>query len=235
MNPGSPGMAWRSGAASMTISGPLIIGVACAYLGLLFALAYWADRRADQGRSVIGSPTVYALSLAVYCTAWTFYGSVGRAAATGLGFLAIYLGPDPDRPAVGLGAGEDGAGQQGRAHHLHRRLHRLALRQEPVARRPGDGDRGAAGWCPISPCSSRPSPGASPSCCTTRRCGCRTGADPALLAGHRLHRRPAAGRLHHPLRHPPPGRQRAPRGDGGGDRLRVHRQAGRLPGAWGSG
>ena len=42
---------------------------------------------------MIGHPTVYALSLAVYCTAWTFYGSVGRATATGLGFLTIYLGP----------------------------------------------------------------------------------------------------------------------------------------------
>ncbi len=41
---------------------------------------------------MIGHPTVYALSLAVYCTAWTFYGSVGRA-ATGLSFLTIYLGP----------------------------------------------------------------------------------------------------------------------------------------------
>ena len=75
------------------ISEALIIGVACAYLGILFALAYWADRRADRGRSVIGHPTIYALSLAVYCTAWTFYGSVGRATATGLGFLTIYLGP----------------------------------------------------------------------------------------------------------------------------------------------
>jgi Na+/proline symporter/nitrogen-specific signal transduction histidine kinase len=75
------------------ISGPLVIAVAWSYLGLLFAIAYWADRRADQGRSVIGHPTVYALSLAVYCTAWTFYGSVGRATATGLGFLTIYLGP----------------------------------------------------------------------------------------------------------------------------------------------
>ncbi|MGE5152494.1 MAG: ATP-binding protein [Bdellovibrio bacteriovorus] len=75
------------------ISGPLVITVAGSYLGLLFAIAYWADRRADQGRSVIGNPTVYALSLAVYCTAWTFYGSVGRATATGLGFLTIYLGP----------------------------------------------------------------------------------------------------------------------------------------------
>ncbi len=77
----------------MTISGPLIAGVAFVYLGMLFALAHWADRRADQGRSVIARPTVYALSLAVYCTAWTFYGSVGRAASGGLGFLTIYLGP----------------------------------------------------------------------------------------------------------------------------------------------
>ncbi|MFZ1538674.1 MAG: sensor histidine kinase, partial [Chromatiaceae bacterium] len=77
----------------MTISGPLIAGVAFVYLGLLFALAFWADRRADQGRSVIARPTVYALSLAVYCTAWTFYGSVGRVVSGGLGFLTIYLGP----------------------------------------------------------------------------------------------------------------------------------------------
>jgi Na+/proline symporter len=75
------------------ISGPLVIGISFAYLALLFAVAYWADRRAEQGRSVIAHPTVYALSLAVYCTAWTFYGSVGRATENGLGFLPIYLGP----------------------------------------------------------------------------------------------------------------------------------------------
>lgn len=75
------------------LSAPLVIGVSFLYLGLLFAVAYWADRRADLGRSVIAHPTVYSLSLAVYCTAWTFYGSVGRAAATGVGFLPVYLGP----------------------------------------------------------------------------------------------------------------------------------------------
>jgi Na+/proline symporter/nitrogen-specific signal transduction histidine kinase len=75
------------------INGPLIIGISFAYLGLLFAVAYWADRRAEQGRSIIAHPTIYALSLAVYCTAWTFYGSVGRATQNGLGFLPIYLGP----------------------------------------------------------------------------------------------------------------------------------------------
>jgi len=75
------------------LSGPLVVAASFLYLGLLFAIAYWADRRADSGRSVISNPTVYALSLAVYCTAWTYYGSVGRAAATGIGFLPIYLGP----------------------------------------------------------------------------------------------------------------------------------------------
>jgi Na+/proline symporter/signal transduction histidine kinase len=71
----------------------LILGAAFGYLCLLFAVAYWADKRADTGRSVIGSPYVYALSIAVYCTAWTFYGSVGRAASSGIDFLPIYLGP----------------------------------------------------------------------------------------------------------------------------------------------
>jgi len=75
------------------LSGTLVVVASFLYLGLLFAVAYWADSRADKGRSVISSPTVYALSLAVYCTAWTYYGSVGRAAATGIGFLPIYLGP----------------------------------------------------------------------------------------------------------------------------------------------
>ena len=59
----------------------------------MFAIAYWADKRADQNRSAIANPFVYALSMAVYCTAWTYYGSVGRAAGTGVGFLPIYLGP----------------------------------------------------------------------------------------------------------------------------------------------
>ena len=75
------------------IHAPLIIGISFAYVGLLFAVAHWAEGRAARGRSVIAHPTVYALSLAVYCTAWTFYGSVGRATENGLGFLPIYLGP----------------------------------------------------------------------------------------------------------------------------------------------
>ncbi|MDM7456147.1 MAG: sensor histidine kinase [Tepidimonas sp.] len=71
----------------------LVAAASFAYLGLLFGVAHWADRRARQGRSVIGSAWVYALSMAVYCTAWTYFGSVGRAATGGLWFLPIYLGP----------------------------------------------------------------------------------------------------------------------------------------------
>lgn len=71
----------------------LVIGASFAYLLLLFAVAWWADRRAHAGRSVVGNAWVYALSMAVYCTAWTYFGSVGRAASGGVWFLPIYLGP----------------------------------------------------------------------------------------------------------------------------------------------
>ena len=63
------------------MSGWLVVVISGCYLGVLFAVAYWGDRRKDAGRSVISSGTIYALSLAVYATSWTFYGSVGRAAA----------------------------------------------------------------------------------------------------------------------------------------------------------
>lgn len=75
------------------LSPALVLGASLAYLLALFAVAAWADRRAAAGRSVIGNAWVYALSLAVYCTAWTYFGSIGRAASGGPWFLPIYLGP----------------------------------------------------------------------------------------------------------------------------------------------
>jgi signal transduction histidine kinase len=75
------------------VSTPLVVAAALAYLLLLFAIAWWADRRAAAGRSVIGNAWIYTLSLGVYCTAWTYFGSVGRAAEAGMWFLPIYLGP----------------------------------------------------------------------------------------------------------------------------------------------
>ena len=75
------------------LTAPVILIASFTYLGLLFAIAYYGDKRADAGRSIIANPYIFALSLAVYCTSWTFYGSVGRAATSGIGFLPIYLGP----------------------------------------------------------------------------------------------------------------------------------------------
>ena len=75
------------------LQGWVILLASCAYLGILFAIAFYGDKRADAGRSIIANPYIYALSMAVYATSWTFYGSVGRAAANGVGFLPIYLGP----------------------------------------------------------------------------------------------------------------------------------------------
>ncbi len=77
----------------MTLSLTLAAGAAFCYLLLLFAIAFWGDRRAAQNRSLIDRSWVYALSIGVYCTAWTFFGSVGRAAEAGVWFLPIYLGP----------------------------------------------------------------------------------------------------------------------------------------------
>lgn len=56
-------------------------------------LATWAEVRSSQRKSIINNPYIYALSLAIYCTAWTFYGSVGRVTTNGIDFLSVYLGP----------------------------------------------------------------------------------------------------------------------------------------------
>lgn len=63
------------------------------YLAILFAVAYYAEYRSKKRKSIINNGYVYALSLAVYCTAWTYYGSVGRASTNGFEYLTIYLGP----------------------------------------------------------------------------------------------------------------------------------------------
>lgn len=71
----------------------LVAGVSLLYIALLFMVAYYADRKQEMGQSIISNPYIYSLSIAVYATSWTFYGSVGRAATTGPDFLMIYLGP----------------------------------------------------------------------------------------------------------------------------------------------
>lgn len=75
------------------IPGWVLLLVSLGYVGLLFAVAYVGDARAQRPVSPRWRASVYALALAVYCSSWTFYGAVGTAARTGLGFLPIYLGP----------------------------------------------------------------------------------------------------------------------------------------------
>ncbi len=75
------------------IDGWLILTAALLYLSFLFAVAHFGDRQARRRKYASGRPTIYALSLAVYCTSWTFFGSVGLSATTGLDFLPVYIGP----------------------------------------------------------------------------------------------------------------------------------------------
>ncbi len=75
------------------IPGWVLLLVSVGYVGLLFGVAWLGDRRPlYPGRDWL-RPLVYSLALAVYCSSWTFYGAVGTAAKSGLGFLPIYLGP----------------------------------------------------------------------------------------------------------------------------------------------
>ena len=67
--------------------------ISTGYVALLFAIAYFGDRRARVAGAPARKPWVYSLALGVYCTSWTFYGAVGRAATSGWDFLPIYLGP----------------------------------------------------------------------------------------------------------------------------------------------
>ena len=70
-----------------------ILVAGLAYLGTLFAVATYGDRKAKQQRFRMGRPVIYALSIGVYCTSWTYFGSVGIASRTGIDFLPIYIGP----------------------------------------------------------------------------------------------------------------------------------------------
>src|SRR3979411_1785280 len=68
------------------------IATAFGYIGFLFLVASYGNRLSptQRGRA---SAMIYPLSLAIYCTSWTFFGSVGFAPRTSVDFLAIYIGP----------------------------------------------------------------------------------------------------------------------------------------------
>lgn len=66
--------------------------IVTAYMALLFALAQWVERRIQNNQFNTNKPWLYALSLAVFHTSWTFYGSVGLASRSGPQYLGIYIG-----------------------------------------------------------------------------------------------------------------------------------------------
>ncbi|WP_426141436.1 hybrid sensor histidine kinase/response regulator [Pseudomonas sp. DWP3-1-2] len=76
----------------MSLSSGLIAAVALAYMAIMFAIAFYGDRRTTSLPPTVRA-WVYSLSLAVYCTSWTFFGAVGQAAEQLWSFLPIYLGP----------------------------------------------------------------------------------------------------------------------------------------------
>ncbi len=78
---------------SETLEGWLVVIVAVAYVTLLFVVASVGDSKAEAVRASRLRPLLYALSLAIYCTSWTFFGSVGLATERGIEFVAIYVGP----------------------------------------------------------------------------------------------------------------------------------------------
>ncbi|MDF3064005.1 MAG: response regulator [Microvirga sp.] len=123
------------------VGGWAVVLSALVYLCFLFAIAHWGDHsgsRLMRGRS---RATIYALALAVYCTSWTFFGSVGLASRSGLDFLTIYIGPII---VIGL------------AHPLVQRVVRIAKAQnitsiaDFVAARYGKSERVAAIVCIIA-------------------------------------------------------------------------------------
>ena len=84
----------------MLLQGWIVVIIALAYIGFLFLVASYGDRRREFARGSRSRLLIYPLTLAIYCTSWTFFGSVGLASRTGFDFLAIYIGP---MLMVGLG------------------------------------------------------------------------------------------------------------------------------------
>ncbi|MFC3034193.1 PAS-domain containing protein [Pseudoalteromonas fenneropenaei] len=70
-----------------------LLFVALSYIGLLFWLANWGDKTTPLAKAISHHPFVYAFSLGIYCTSWTYYGSVGTAASSSWHYLPILLGP----------------------------------------------------------------------------------------------------------------------------------------------
>ncbi len=73
------------------MSSAVLLLILSVYLGLLFLIAHWGEKKGNSKWT--NNPYIYTLSLAVYCSAWTYYGSIGVAANSGLNYLPVYVGP----------------------------------------------------------------------------------------------------------------------------------------------
>ena len=200
-----------------------VIAAAFGYIGLLFLVASHGDRLSplQRGRA---SALIYPLSLAIYCTSWTFFGSVGFASRTSVDFLAIYLGPIL---MIGL------------CTPLLRRVIHLAKSQnitsiaDFIAARYGKSQAVAATVAVdrdrrLGPLHRAAAQGDG----ILARNHLERGQAVLLDPDHRRHRadRDAGdGGIRGAVRHQAGRRHRAPARPDAGDRHRIHRQAGRLP------
>ena len=207
-----------------------VLAYSLAYVGFLFAIAYWGDERAAPARP----PEREARRLRPLARGLLHLLDLLRQRRPGLeGGLQLPADlsrPDPGVRARLAAAAAHRADLQGPEHHLDRGLHRRALRQEPDPGRDRHRDRGAR-----DPALHRaaaeggldqlPDPARVPG----HRDALAHG-EPAAVARHRADRIPDPGAVRDPVRHPPHRRDRAPRGHDPRDRVRIGGQADRVPG-----
>ena len=206
------------------LQGWVIVIIALAYIGFLFLVASYGDRRRELSRGTTSRLLIYPLSLAIYCTSWTFFGSVGLASRGGLDFFAIYIGP---MVMVGL------------AYPLLIRIVRLAKGQnitsiaDLIAARYGKSQAVAATVALIAivgmvPYIALQLKAVSSSVGTILAQAYPGGAQP-IVGDSRAVRGAVDGGVCGAVRHPPHRRHRASGRADAGDRDRVDRQAGGLP------
>ena len=209
------------------LQGWVVIAVALGYIGLLFLVASYGDRVRGLGREGRARLLIYPLSLAIYCTSWTFFGSVGSASRSGYEFLTIYIGPVL---MIGLFA------------PLLARVVRLAKGQnitsiaDFIAARYGKSQAVAATVTLIAIIGTVPYialqlKAVSFSLETIIAHVVPTGEARTPDAGrHGAVRRDVDGGVRGAVRHPAYRRDRAPGRPDAGDRRGIHRQAGGVPG-----
>ena len=192
---------------------------------LLFAVASWGDRLAKRRESGVRGPFIYALSLGVYCTSWTYFGSVGVASRSGFDFLPIYLGPILVF-AVGWRCCS--------ASSIIAKRQNITSIADFIAARYGKSEMLGAlvaiiAVVGIIPYISIQLKAVSFSLETMMIApGCSTARSHTAGRGYRLLRHRRHGRLRDAVRHPPYRHDRASARPDAGDRGRIGRQAARL-------